>query len=192
MPLSPSTTPLRAILTSDPLALLTGLGMDPGPELGPGPGVDSIVTVSTGLDRVNSGILLSSDCETSTVQIERNVRFRNSTYSGIAIELAGDLMAYQYLQLRGTHRHTDTQTDCCAPRHSTESKTATTSLLPRAISALTKQLRSACLTALLCSDLADFSSSRFPSLTSTHAICLPLLLSLSLPLAAPLSVWTRL
>jgi hypothetical protein len=173
MPCASLTSPLRAVLQSDPLALLTGLGIDLGPELGPEIRVDSIVPVSTGVYPVDSGVpgitltlpQLSTAVDTSTSQKDRNVRCRNSTYIGIAIELVGDLMAYQYQQLRGTHTdtdtdshtHTDTHTDngrgsgsgCCDSRHWTESETATASLLSRAIRAITKQLRSAP-TALLC------------------------------------------
>jgi hypothetical protein len=155
MPFAPFTTPLRAVLQSDPLALLTGLGMDLGPELGPELSEDSIVSVPTGVYPVDCGVLgitltppeLLSTSDPSTSQIVRNVRSRNSTYSGIAIELAGDIVAFQYLQLRSTHAGTGADDDinsgsgCRASRHCTESDTATASLLSRAISTVTKQLR---------------------------------------------------
>jgi hypothetical protein len=166
MPFASLTSPLRAVLQSDPLALLIGLGIDLGPELGPEIMVDSIVPVSTGVHPVDSGVLgitltlpqLSTAGDTSTSQKDRNVRCRNSTYIGITIEIVGDLMAHQYQQLRSTHIDTDTHADsgsgsgsgCSTSRHWTESKTATASLLSRAIRAITKQLRSAP-TALLCS-----------------------------------------
>ena len=174
VPLAVSPTALSAVLGADPLALLAGLGLDPGPELRPKLGLDSTVPMSAETHSLDSSVSpsLSTLLQSAAVgdafpsPIERTVRRRISTYSGIAVELAGDLMAYQYLQLRTT--------GCCAPSRFAESETATTSLLFRAVSAMTWQIRSATLTP--------------PRIHATPALLLQSLKPLSRPSLAPQGV----